>query len=146
MLPLKVVFDTNVYLMAVGSGGGYIDYWLDLATPPDNRFLLYTSQAILTEVQTKLETRFELERTLAVKYVEQIKNIATVVNPRQKINVIERDPDDNIILECAQEARADIIVSADKDLIKLKTFEGVQIHHPTNLRYMFNYLDTNSPD
>jgi putative PIN family toxin of toxin-antitoxin system len=32
-----------------------------------------------------------------------------------------RDPDDNKILECAERARADLIVTGDKDLLSLRT-------------------------
>lgn len=141
MQPLKVVFDTNIFVMAAGMPGGYIDYWLDMATPPGNKFKLYTSPAILAEVQEKLEGKLQFERPLAVEYINRIKGIATAVNPTQKLDVIQSDPDDNIILECAAEAKADIIVSADKDLLKLKRYEQTQIQHPTNLRYIFRYLD-----
>jgi putative PIN family toxin of toxin-antitoxin system len=141
MPPLKVVFDTNIFVMAAGMPGGYIDYWLELATPPGSTFQLYTSPAILAEVQEKLESKVHFERTLAVEYIDRIKGIATVVNPTQKLNVVENDPDDNKVLECAVEANADIIVSADKDLLKLKRYGSTQIQHPTNLRYIFQYLE-----
>ena len=142
MPPLKVVFDTNIYLMAAGMPGGYIDYWLDMATPPGNRFQLYTSPAILAEVQAKLEQKLQFERSLAVEYIARLEYIATLVNPTMRLDVVKSDPDDNIIVECAVEAAADIIVSADKDLLKLKTYEQIQVQHPTNLRYIFQYLDT----
>ncbi|SRR5258707_3030083 len=141
MSPLKVVFDTNIYVMAAGMPGGYIDYWLDMATPPGNKFHLYTSPAILAEVQEKLESKLQLPRALAVEYIHRIKGIATIVNPLQKLDVVPNDPDDNIILECAVEAQADIIVSADKDLLKLKRYEQIQVQHPTNLKYIFQYLE-----
>jgi len=37
------------------------------------------------------------------------------------------DPDDVIVLACAQSARAEIIVSADKDLLTMKSFAGIPI-------------------
>jgi putative PIN family toxin of toxin-antitoxin system len=141
MPPLKVVFDTNIFVMAAGMPGGYIDYWLELATPPGNKFTLYTSPAILAEVQEKLESRVHFERPLAVEYINRIQGIATVVNPTQKLTVVANDPDDNMILECALDANADIIVTADKDLLKLKRYGTAQIQHPTNLKYIFRYLE-----
>lgn len=122
--------------------GGYIEYWLDFATPPAHKFHLYTSQAILSEVQTKLEAKLEFERALAVEYDERIKGIAKVVNPITKLTVVKNDPDDNILLEAAVEAKADLIISADKDLLKLKHYEQIQIHHPSNLKYIFQYLES----
>lgn len=45
----------------------------------------------------------------------------------QKIlNVVKRDPDDNAVLECAIEGKANFIVSGDKDLLDLKAFRGIE--------------------
>jgi predicted nucleic acid-binding protein len=41
------------------------------------------------------------------------------VTPTRTLNVIQEDPDDNRILECAVEAGSDVIVSGDKDLHRL---------------------------
>ncbi len=140
MQPLRLVFDTNIYVMASGMPGGYIDYWLDLVLPPDNKFQLYTSSAILLEVQAKLEQKLAFERSQAVEFIDRLKQVAIEVSPTRKLGVVKEDPDDNIVLECAVEAHAEIIVSADRDLLKLKQFEGIQIHHPSNLKYIFSYL------
>jgi putative PIN family toxin of toxin-antitoxin system len=41
-----------------------------------------------------------------------------------------RDPKDDFILECAVKGRADLIVTGDKDLLALGSFEGVAILTP----------------
>ena len=38
-----------------------------------------------------------------------------------------RDPDDVHVLACAVSAKADAIVTGDKDLLTLKSFEGIPI-------------------
>jgi uncharacterized protein len=38
-----------------------------------------------------------------------------------------RDPDDNMVLECALVGHAQYIVSGDKDLLELKEFRGIRI-------------------
>ena len=43
------------------------------------------------------------------------------------LNVIERDPDDNRILECSQ---ADLIVTSDKDLLDFGVYAGADIIRP----------------
>ena len=144
MQPLKVVFDTNIFVMAAGMPGGYIDYWLDLAKPPNNKFKLFASPSILSEVQEKLEHKLQFKRSLAVEYIEAVKEIVTEVNPSMVLNEVPTDPDDNRILECAVEASADIIVTADKDLLRLKTFKDIQIFHPSNLKYIFKYLEADN--
>lgn len=137
---LRVVFDTNIYVMAAGMPGGYVDYWLDLATPPGHKFELYASLPILAEVQGKLEKKLHFERPLAVEYIVRLRYAATAVHPTIQLDVVPDDPDDNIILECADEAKADLIISADPDLLKLRRYGQIQIKHPSDLRYIFSYL------
>ena len=48
------------------------------------------------------------------------------VDVRRKIRAC-RDPSDDKFLECAVDGRADYIVSADKDLLDLGSFEGIEI-------------------
>jgi predicted nucleic acid-binding protein len=38
-----------------------------------------------------------------------------------------RDPKDDHILECAVKARAQVLISGDKDLLTLGTFHGIRI-------------------
>ena len=38
-----------------------------------------------------------------------------------------RDPKDNMVLECAKNAAASLIITGDKDLLALGSFEGIRI-------------------
>jgi predicted nucleic acid-binding protein len=49
------------------------------------------------------------------------------VIPAQKLNVIEEDPPDNRILECAVEGRSEYIVTRDNDLLRLFSYGGTKI-------------------
>lgn len=49
-----------------------------------------------------------------------------VIGPKLNIKIC-RDPKDNKILECAAHAKADYIISGDKDLLILKDFRGIPI-------------------
>ncbi|MGA8596229.1 MAG: putative toxin-antitoxin system toxin component, PIN family [Bryobacteraceae bacterium] len=40
---------------------------------------------------------------------------------------LSRDPDDDIVLECARNAKAHVLVTGDRDLLDLKEFEGTSI-------------------
>ncbi len=53
------------------------------------------------------------------------------VVPSRRIAVIREDPPDNMFLECAVEARADYIISGDRHLKRLGTFEGIEILAPS---------------
>ena len=48
------------------------------------------------------------------------------------LHVILHDPDDNRILECAVEGQAHLIVSGDRDLRRLKIYQGIPIVTPTD--------------
>lgn len=50
-----------------------------------------------------------------------------LVAPKQTLDVIKEDPDDNRILECAVEAGSAYIVSGDKDLHRLGQYGGAQV-------------------
>ena len=44
-----------------------------------------------------------------------------------------RDPNDDMVLECAIVAGAELIVTGDKDLLAIGNYEGVRIDDPANL-------------
>jgi len=46
------------------------------------------------------------------------------------VNVIREDEPDNRILECALAAKADVIVTGDQHLLKLKRFPGILVASP----------------
>jgi len=62
--------------------------------------------------------------------VGKIISISKIVEPLEKLDVVKEDPDDNKILECAKEGKVDYIVTQDKHLLKLKSFEGIEILNP----------------
>jgi predicted nucleic acid-binding protein len=57
----------------------------------------------------------------------RLESLAQVVEPRDALGVIDDDPDDDRVLECAVEGRADMIVSGDRHLLKLAKYQGVPI-------------------
>jgi predicted nucleic acid-binding protein len=50
-----------------------------------------------------------------------------VVQIPRVLNAVARDPEDNMVLECAIEGQAQYVVSGDNDLLVLKEFRGIQI-------------------
>ncbi len=56
-----------------------------------------------------------------------IGNQSIVVTPAERIEVIERDLDDNRILECAVEGNANYIISGDRHLLDLGRYRGIEI-------------------
>ena len=59
-----------------------------------------------------------------------------IVTPEAPLHVIE-DEADNRILECAVTGRADLIVSGDRHLSRLKSFHGIEIIRPVDFQRIF---------
>ena len=53
------------------------------------------------------------------------------------LEVVKADPDDDKILECAVEGSADLIVSGDRHLTRLKSFRGIGIVRPIDFHRTF---------
>ena len=120
----KVVFDTNVYISAFITKGGKAEQAWRLAL--EGKVEVCTSVAILTEMAGKLRDKFHWRDELIKATIKHIAKTAKVIKPLIKINMLSDEPD-NRILECAQGAGAEIIVTGDKHLLDLVAFEGIKI-------------------
>src|SRR3990167_10663124 len=129
---MKVVFDTNV-LIANALKDGFTREIFKLAI--NGALDLLTSEPIISELEEKLRTKFSWEGPKISRYIDTIREISRIIEPTEKIDVVKNDPEDNKILECAVAGKADLIVSSDSDLIKLKNFQGIGIIHPKTLSW-----------
>jgi putative PIN family toxin of toxin-antitoxin system len=140
MKPIRVVLDTNVYIAAALNPQSII-YKIVEDSAAHYLGTYYTSPEILQELQDKLEDKFGFPRGTAVRWLSRIEEAVTVIRPTQRVDLLtERDPDDNKILECALEAKADLIITADTDLLKLKEFHNIKIMHTSSVKYLFPHL------
>ncbi len=57
----------------------------------------------------------------------RIADFTVRVAPARKLAAVREDPDDNRILECAVEGKSEYLVTRDKHLLKLKSFESTQM-------------------
>jgi putative PIN family toxin of toxin-antitoxin system len=132
---LNIVPDTGFYIAAALKDG----YARTYLVGKGSKFLgyrLFSSEAILLEVQEKLEDKFGFDRAQVVGALNDIRKVVTIVYPTQKVKAL-RDPDDDKILECTLQANADIILAFDKDLLILKEYKSIKIVHPSVLKYWF---------
>ena len=122
----RVVLDTNIYISALVFGGVAQRVFDSLGS---GGFVVCVSQPIVDEVTEVLRRKFgwtpaELDYALPPLWKR-----AVMVTPAGQITVCV-DPDDNRILECAREARADIVITGDDHLLRLECFEGAAIITP----------------
>lgn len=130
---MKLVLDTNVYIAAFLSKGLASDI-LDLNG--QENLEIYTSDEILEEARTRMINKLKLDKGYVENFVKDLSLTLKKVVPAKKISAIKVDPSDNIIIECAVEARANLIVTMDKHLLKLKSYQGIGIIHPKTLTWI----------
>lgn len=126
--PLKIVLDTNVYISAL-LFSGIPDEILEMAR--EKEIEIYASPIILLEIGQVLQKKFSFPRKTILNILKEIKRIAKIIQPKEKIDFIKADPADNRVLECALAAKADYIVSGDKKhLRKIEKFQNIPIVLP----------------
>lgn len=119
----RVVLDTNVYISAYGFGGKPAAV---MRAAILGEFELVVSPAILAEVAEKLATVLDFDREHVEEVVRQIARISIIVRPEARLRVVADDAD-NRILEAAIASGAQIIVSGDRHLLELGTWEGIRV-------------------
>jgi putative PIN family toxin of toxin-antitoxin system len=121
---IRVVADTNIFISAL-MFGGLPGTFLNLAFVQS--FQLVTSPVLLDELDKKLRMKFEVSPKDADLIRARLETRALVVEPDIALMVIKDDPDDDRVLECAVAGNADYIVSGDRHLLRLRTYEGIAI-------------------
>ena len=116
---MKVVFDTNIMISGFIFPGGPPSQLLNLAQIRE--FTLCLSPDILTKFKKVLLLKFKYSEEEAKNFLNRITQICEMIYPTERIELIQRVPADNRILECAVEAQADFLVTGDKrDILPLK--------------------------
>lgn len=121
---MKAVFDSNIFVSALAIPGGQAERAVDLVI--NGRVNLCISKEIIHEVLEVLAQKFsrgseELSRTAVF-----LSDLSELVASRRKLAVLEDEPD-NRILECAVAGHADIIVTGDRAMLNLKTYEHIRM-------------------
>ena len=93
-------------------------------------FRLAVSPAISAEVRRVLRDKFRWSEEAIAAALSDLEQCSTVVHPAQTLTVIQDDPDDDRVLECAMEAGSACIVSGDNHLLRLGGYGGIQIIKP----------------
>jgi uncharacterized protein len=125
---LRVVVDTNVFISAFLYPERPIFQVLQQAG--QRRYLLLTSPAIVREVGMVMREDLAWEEVVRIHHLKTLTKAAEIIFPRITLQVIKEDPPDNRILECAVEGKVDLIVSGDRHLLRLKSYQGIPIVRP----------------
>jgi hypothetical protein len=131
---LRAVIDTNVIVSGVlskkGAPARLLDAW------SERRFNLVISEAILAEVQRvlsepRLKQVFCIPDGRIARLVETLREDGTLVPGSAAVHgAVLADPSDEKFLAAALDGGADMLVSGDKHLLALGSFQGMVILTP----------------
>jgi len=112
--------------------GGKPEKVLHLARSDKIRLIL--SPFILQESRGVLEKKFGYTEQQAIEVAKLLAELAVIVEPEVRIDIIPNKAADNKIIECAVAGKASFLVTGDsKHLLPLERYEGVEILRPQDL-------------
>jgi putative PIN family toxin of toxin-antitoxin system len=125
---LRAVVDTNVNISAFLYPQRAIFQIVHQAAR--RQYHLLISPAIIREVGRIMREDLGWEEGARIRHLKTLAKAAEIVLPRLTLEVIREDPPDNRIRECAVEGRANLIVSGDRHLRRLKIYQDIPIVRP----------------
>jgi len=121
---VRIDFDTNIFISALIIPGSRAEEALTRVIEGTDQLIL--SKPILDELLGVLARKFSRDREELARIAVWLAELAEWVRPTQRLRIAAEEAD-NRILECALAGRAELIVTGDKGLLLLGTFEGVDI-------------------
>ena len=128
---LRLVLDTNQFVSSLlvrqGLPAQVLDAW------QRREFLLITSPPIIAEIRStlnypRIRRKYPLTDDDVERLVTLLKQDALVVPGEIDVaSAIPADPTDDMVLACAIEGQADLIVSSDHHLLNLGEYQGIPI-------------------
>ena len=132
---MRLVLDTNVVVAGLlwhGAPRRLIDLAID-----DESIALYSSPVLIEELANtvgyqRFVKRIALFDTSIAALVAQYEAMVTLVSPIHTPRVVASDPDDDHVIACAVAANAKSIVSGDKHLLTIKSYQNISILSPAD--------------
>jgi len=124
---MKVVLDTNLFIAAYfnrRSASAKIN-----ESARKGRVRLVWSEPIKKEMDLILGN--VRAKSSFIEKVSEVLEKGTKVSPRKQLRVVKDDPEDDKLLECAQEGKADYLVTNDHHLLEIGEFKSTKIIRPT---------------
>lgn len=121
---MKVVFDTNIFVSALtlpgGSGARAVERIIN------GEDALAISRPIIDVLVGVLARKFAKDREQLARTAVFLSALAEIVEPSVELEVLSDAPD-NRILECALEANAELIVTGDRGMLALGSYQNIRV-------------------
>ena len=123
---MRVFLDTNVLVAAFATRGLCADVLRDVLAEHE----LLVGEVVLTELERALKRRLRLPATAVEAILQFLREHEVVPKPKEPASLPVRDPADRWILASALAARADVLVTGDRDLLDLPASAPLRILDP----------------
>lgn len=122
---LRIVLDTNILISAIHFGGKPREI-LNLVEDPNAAIKAVTSPVLLAELTETFTKKFNFDEEHIGEITNTIGNGFELVYPEKELHVVS-DKDDNRVLEAAVAGACEIIITGDRELLKLEKFKDIKI-------------------
>lgn len=127
---LRVVFDTNVLVSALGFGGTPLEALLRAF---EDDVQLVAAPETLAELNRVMQyDRLPFTEGEREQYLRILRTEAKLVTESPDVAVVDQDPDDDMFLACAVGGNCQYVVSGDEHLLALESFRDVEIVSPAS--------------
>jgi putative PIN family toxin of toxin-antitoxin system len=136
---VRVFLDTNVLVSAFATRGLSADVLRHVLA----EHTLLTGEVVLRELRRALRQKLRLPSRVVDSIDRFLREYEVVPRPSAPADIVVRDPDDKWILASALVAKADVLVTGDRDLLVLGRRAPLRILDP---RGFWNLVREEDPD
>jgi len=133
---MKAVLDTNVLISAFLSDGVCSRI---LRRARNREFDFVLCRQVKEEFRRILKDKFQFDNSDISFFVAVVSEASHETSrPENPVPRICRDSNDDYVLACTADAKADFLVTGDDDLLTLVSYEHVKIIRPRDFEMLFN--------
>lgn len=121
----RVVFDTNILISALLSPTGAPFRCVALAKTGVMQSV--TCAEILDEFAEKLQSKFGFDLARAQEAANEISACSETIRISGTLHIMKDDPDDDAVIECALVGNATVLLSGDKHLKAIDSYQSVKV-------------------
>jgi uncharacterized protein len=118
---MSVVLDSNLWISAFIFRGRPLQMVLDRLVD------LAVSQSIIDETLRVMNDKFHAKPIVLESALFIMTTSARMVEPVIQVKAVRDDPNDDHVVSCAIAAGAEAIITGDKHLLRMSSYEGIKM-------------------